>query len=150
MKKKHLIFLIIIILSGFLIFSIYKYFEIKPFINNLFKNADNLVYNQKLTDSVIILIDQDNNEIELSLKDSVNLSFFSFKNFELEYKFDERFYNIETDLNADLKKIKKTKKINSALYKCDTVGLPFKYKKIDLPYKIRIYNNEIIESKIYN
>lgn len=150
MKNKYLLLLAFLFLLGFLIFTAIKFFEIKPFMDNLFKNADNLTYNQKLTDSTIVFFDEDDNKIELSLKDSLCFNFFSNNHIGFENKFNDNCYNIETNLKTDLLEFKAKNNITCKLYKCDTSSLPLKYKKINMPYKLSVSNYKIIYSKINN
>lgn len=150
MKKNYLIPISIIFLAGFLIYTTIKFFQIKPFLNNLFENADNLAYNQKLTDSTIVFYDERDNRIELSLKDSLCFNFFSISQTEFENKLSDSCFNIQTNFKLDLVKFKAKYNITGQLYKCDTSCLPFKYKKINMPYKLKVFNYKIIESKINN
>jgi len=150
MKNKHFLIISLILFIGFLIFTAIKFFEIKPFMDNLFKNADNLTYNQKLIDTTIVFFDEVDNKIVLSLKDSLCFNFFSSKQIGLENKFTDNCYNIDTNFKTDLLNFKIKNNVTAKLFKCDTSTLPLKYKKINMPYKISVNNYKIIDSKVYN
>jgi hypothetical protein len=159
MKKVFIVFLAIIFV--YFIASLIIYFiDSKPILDNVFENGINLEENQELSKNNLSLYDIKNNEsflLDFNKNDTINLYFFnqsykkiSFKGIEndlkkLNIKKPEKTYIIFTDtLNLDTKKLP----VKNNYYKLNIDSIPFKYNKLMYPYKVVIYNNNIIKSTL--
>jgi hypothetical protein len=155
MKKIFFISGIILFLI-IIVFIVKSFLDFKPFMENIFENGINLEEKQKLIKTNIIL--NKNNEtfiLNFDNKDTVNLYFFNIKYQNLSSKETQEIlskinneknnYYIFTDtINFNFTDFK----FKDMIFLTNTDSLPFKYKKLMYPYKVKIFKDSIINSSL--
>lgn len=149
-----------VLILYFIISAGITFFKISPFLNNLFETADRIERNQQITDSVLVLVDLVQNKktiVEFKKNEKVLLHFWSIrdKKYLAEISWIEKnsSKNIYVIINDNIKEAKLFLDKNSfsfQVYYCDTILLPFKYRKLIYPYTIEIVDDLILNSFIGN
>lgn len=162
-KKKIKTFLWLffgLLLMYFIISGVVMYFKISPFLNNLFETADRIERKQQLTDSVLILDDLVQNKtttIKFKKSEKVLLHFWSTKDKKylteiswIEKNNSKNLYVIVNDNIKEATLFINKNRFSFPVYYCDTILLPFKYKKLIYPYTVEIVDDSVLSSFIGN
>lgn len=158
--KYFLWFFFSLLLLYFLIKVITTYFKISPFINNLFETGNRIENNQQMIDSVLVLhnlFQNENTTINFEKDKKILLHFWSIKDkkylSEIPWIEKNRSKNLFVILNDNIGETKLFVNENNfsfPVYYCDTISLPFKYRKLIYPYTIEIVGDSILSSFIGN
>jgi len=146
-----------LIVVGFSIFNTYK--KIAPFLNDLNATGDKIEHHQQLTDSILILYDKNEKQLQVSLLGKRKIiHFWDFKNMfcQREIPILENYYGgnlkgsqlliVSLNNRKELNEFLILKEINFQVFRIDTAKMPLKHKKIIFPYTIETENGKIIKS----
>ena len=160
MKIRYFLIIISIIFFVYILGNMISgFFKMKPHLDNLFNNGENLENYQQLTDSIFVFKSINNDVVKFNINKKLIIHFWSLNNgICLDELPDIEKYiqqNSSTAMNtvivADdsifrIKNFILKNKIKFPIYHFDTIDLPLKYRNIIYPYTIIVDGDSLSKS----